>query len=64
MEEEKPFKETISSAKKRSSKEEDEEGIDLKGNNYMGRKRNENDSKRQPLPPQVSKRIPPATAVR
>ena len=44
MEEERPFKETISSAKKRASKEEDEETMDLRGNNNMGRKRNENDS--------------------
>jgi hypothetical protein len=48
MEEERPFKEIISSAKKRASKEEEEEGMDIRGNNKMGRKRNENDSKKQP----------------
>jgi hypothetical protein len=48
MEEERPLKETITSAKKRASKEEEEDGMDLRGNNNMGRKRLENDSKKQP----------------
>jgi hypothetical protein len=48
MEEERPLKETISSAKKRASKEEDEDGIDVRGNNNMGRKKNDNDFKKQP----------------
>jgi hypothetical protein len=37
MEEERSFKETISSAKKRASKEEEDEEMDLRGNKNMGR---------------------------
>jgi len=64
MEEERSFKETISSAKKRASKEEEDEGMDLRGNNNMGRKRNENDSKKQPQAPLISKRMTPGNNVR
>jgi hypothetical protein len=64
MEEERSFKETVSSAKKRASKEEEEEGMDLRGNNNMGRKRNENDSKKQPQAPLIPKKMTPGNAVR